>query len=303
MQNINLLFNKLYYENMSIKKVKNEDILVLDKIKEKKKNLILSKFYQEDYQPCELQNVKKLRFKTLYPGLLVGTGYAHGVSCEDDAKLGFSFDYVTGQPYIPGSSVKGILRNVFSDDASINMILKDECQKTFDKETLSRIITEIFDGGDVFLDAVILCGNEEGYVLGADYITPHENPVKPPIPLQMFKIIPGVTIEFRFILKNGKLSEDEKLNVFKKIIEDFGVGAKTNVGYGCLEYVDPDKSEIRYPINTISSNEKNRKSEKSGVRHVCVKCGEPTMQKRGTSNQYFRYCKKCNDEYKKTRKK
>lgn len=52
---------------------------------------------------------------TTYPGLLLGTGYGHEVSAKGEFKLGFFFDYTTGLPIIPGSSIKGILRSVFPD--------------------------------------------------------------------------------------------------------------------------------------------------------------------------------------------
>ena len=47
---------------------------------------------------------------TTYPGLVLGTGYSHETGTEGEFKLGFYFDWTTGLPVIPGSSVKGILR-------------------------------------------------------------------------------------------------------------------------------------------------------------------------------------------------
>lgn len=51
--------------------------------------------------------------KTLYPGLITGTGYTHETNNEREFKLGFYFDHTTGLPCIPGSSVKGLLRSAF----------------------------------------------------------------------------------------------------------------------------------------------------------------------------------------------
>ncbi len=50
--------------------------------------------------------------KTIYPGLLSGSGYLHevGEKNDDEFKLGFFFDYTTGLPVIPASSIKGVLR-------------------------------------------------------------------------------------------------------------------------------------------------------------------------------------------------
>lgn len=50
---------------------------------------------------------------TTYPGLLLGSGIAHGTGQLGELKLGFFFDHTTGLPVIAGSSVKGVLRSVF----------------------------------------------------------------------------------------------------------------------------------------------------------------------------------------------
>jgi CRISPR-associated protein Cmr6 len=72
-----------------------------------------------------------------------------------------------------------------------------------------------------------------------DYITPHLNRKRPelspftnPVPLMFLKILPKVIIQFQFDLKNGMLPKQAKIELFRKILLDFGVGAKTNVGYG-----------------------------------------------------------------------
>lgn len=102
---------------------------------------------------------------------------------------------------------------------------------------------------DVFYDAVIVepyRDTERGleYVVDDDSITPHkEGPLKNPVPITMLKIAPGCTLEFRFHLndftsRDGKtFTADEKLDLFKDILEIVGVGAKTNVGYGQLEQI------------------------------------------------------------------
>ena len=56
---------------------------------------------------------------TTYPGLLCGSGYNHGISTEADYKIGFYFDHTSGIPVIPGSAVKGVLRNAFPNRRKI----------------------------------------------------------------------------------------------------------------------------------------------------------------------------------------
>lgn len=66
--------------------------------------------------------------KTIYPGLLIGSGYAHGVGLVGETKIGFHFDHTCGMPVIPGSSVKGTLRSVFPQfkpDSKSPWLIKD----------------------------------------------------------------------------------------------------------------------------------------------------------------------------------
>lgn len=106
---------------------------------------------------------------------------------------------------------------------------------------------------DIFIGAMVdieetskLMGRNCEYLLGEDYITPHKK-LKNPNPIKFLKIMPNVVWCFGFNLKdqyNKKetekllMSKDIKEKLFKQIILDFGIGAKTNVGYGQLEYID-----------------------------------------------------------------
>jgi CRISPR-associated protein Cmr6 len=49
------------------------------------------------------------------------------------------------------------------------------------------------------------------------------------------KILPEVTIQFQFDLKDGLLTKGQKEDLFRRLLLDFGIGAKTNVGYGQFE--------------------------------------------------------------------
>lgn len=244
MINLNLIFNKLYYEKLSEidfnalseAKSKQEKQVAVEKfansIKDFNDKILRAKFVpSEDYK--ELPAAKyKVKLKTGYPGLLIGSGNMHGSQkCDDDINMGFSFDYVTGQPYIPGSSVKGVLRSHFKErkEAVKKLLSEDVDIKALEKE--------IFDGGDVFFDAVIYEGNKDGRVMGDDYITHHGDLLKNPDPILFLKVLPDVTMEFRFDLSDGLLTAEEKKKLFTELLLIFGAGAKTNVGYGAFEEV------------------------------------------------------------------
>ncbi len=258
MENLNLLFYKTFYSKLGREKGLFENDLAA-----KANKLVASKFYEEDYKSVVIDPViapNKLLMKTLYPGLLVGTGYAHGVSAESDIKLGFSFDYVTGQPYIPGSSVKGLLRSYFEHTEVIKCLLGKECTDKFVSD-LKHVIfegdDELFDKKDIFFDAVVRCGDKNGNVMGYDNITSHgDDLTKNPIPIKMLKIMPDVILEFSFRLNDSeidgtKITAKEKEELFKNILCQFGIGAKTNVGYGALE--EAAESEINtYPSKILN---------------------------------------------------
>ena len=181
-------------------------------------------------------NVEPLSLKIAYPGLITGIGLVHDSKKMDGAyNLGMHFDYTWGMPIVYGSSVKGVLRQYF----------KEYYEGDLD---VDELIEDIFEGGkksiykrDIFFDAVITRTYNNGHLLEDDSITPHgDNPLKEPTPITMLKIAPGCTIEFRFHLedskvKSGVLEKGEKRELFKKILEAVGVGAKTNVGYGQFE--------------------------------------------------------------------
>ncbi len=213
-------------------------------------------FQKYTFTPCpttiELGNTC-FSLTTCNPGLLIGSGYSHEAGVENEYKIGFFFDHTSGLPVIPGSSIKGVLRSVFPrpydsperqerKKAYLSGILHDGGMD------LHSLEAEIFEGisredkrlplpkRDIFFDAGIVKSNNSGKrIFDHDFITPHKEPLKNPIPLKFLKILPGVVFEFRFDLKDSScISKDRKKQLFKTVLKDIGVGAKTNVGYGQL---------------------------------------------------------------------
>ena len=227
---------------------------------------------------CRISTKKREWFelKTIYPGLLIGSGYNHAAgSIEGEFKLGFYFDYTTGRPVISGSSVKGVLRSAFPNRN--NNKLSEECKQeraSYIKEKLKSlginidsdgqidlIEAEIFEGKkedrnisvyerDIFFDAYIeKSENEDNVFLGEDFITPHKHKTNhslaefaDPLPLMFLKVLPEVTFIFQFDLKDGDiLNAKQKNDLFKEIILDLGIGSKTNVGYGQFDKTEQEK--------------------------------------------------------------
>lgn len=190
-----------------------------------------------------------------YPGLLVGTGYIHttGLS-NDEIKMGFNFDYVSGLPYIPATSVKGTLKQAFSGEKAVYVeqnLQLDSCKITELKRKIFGDSAEsgVGKGEDIFFDARILEGNFKNRILGSDNITPHKSITTEPQPINILKILPGVKIRFYFYLTDTTLKDgtmvtaQQKKELFKNILIDFGIGAKTNTGYGVLLEKDPEEDK------------------------------------------------------------
>ncbi|HPF52165.1 MAG TPA: type III-B CRISPR module RAMP protein Cmr6 [Draconibacterium sp.] len=289
---------------------------------EEKNAAILGTLFDSNTSTC-LQIVSpddKLRFKTTYPGLTLGTGYTHETGELGEFKLGFFFDHTTGYPCIPGSTVKGCLRSMFpqkeheevaNKDGKYNylasvirelsslkegFIAENELGKEYDEKEhqkresfIDHLELEIFEGKipvkkedgtienqpiciynrDIFFDAYLVSTdhpaiNRSSYqnrkpFIGDDYITPHINRKKPemspftnPIPLMFLKILPEVTIQFQFDLKAGLLTKEQKQELFNRLLLDFGIGAKTNVGYGQFEEVAVLPSTGKKPLPPLN---------------------------------------------------
>ena len=198
----------------------------------------------------EIQDLSSFELITEYPGLLVGIGYDHDLALDGAYKCGFSFDYVTGNPYIPGSELKGLLRNYFpkDEDDVCKISIINECLEKADMnltyEEISVLNENIFENNDIFIGAYpVINEKEENILLDEEYITPHKDDFLNPNPISLIKVRPNVTFKFNFILhdlndEHLAISKTEKLRLFKNIILNFGIGAKTNVGFS---YFQDDK--------------------------------------------------------------
>ncbi|MCG8573648.1 MAG: type III-B CRISPR module RAMP protein Cmr6 [Flavobacteriales bacterium] len=237
---------------------------------------------QKELYNDRIQNTS-IPLRTVYPGLLTGSGYQHEILAgekddnntpyvQDELKLGFYFDHTSGLPILAGSSVKGALRSAFKDKKGYLIELLNEILEENDSwrqnhlnkekvlEELEKAIFEITDERciyerDIFLDAFpIQTENTERLFLGNDFITPHDHPLKSPNPVQFLKVLPQVTYYFDFKLvdttiqlekgENLHLSVAQKEKLFQKILLDFGIGAKTNVGYGQFEELEAGQPEL-----------------------------------------------------------
>lgn len=287
-KNMNYWFNVEYYKDLEYIYHINQDGYEKEKEEDEKK-LKKRDGEIEDFNFCgrhsavekffnkaqEDDGKKSFILYTAYPGVMIGTGNPHEVSMENAIKCGFSFDYVSGLPYIPGPAMKGMLRSYFPKNDSADeqekreyirgLLQSEECgvftvenQEEAENTFIDSLKQNLFEADDVFLDAFPVVKQQKGAVdplLAREYITPHKKEYKNPNPINMIKIKSEVKIRFMFILnefrnENYTISADQKLALLKRIILDMGVGAKTNVGFGIMTENPPQENkEVKKKIN------------------------------------------------------
>lgn len=319
-RNMHYAFNSEYLNyavnGVDDKEVPNFNNSLLRVINDSNSCADVEAFGRQKCDELQMYGARSFCVKILYPGLLIGTGYPHETGkTKGEIQVGALFDYVTGAPYYPGSSVKGVLRDVFKrasesgeEAAEYRSFLKELLPESFDMDKLSDFEKETFDGidpdlrepkrigeRDVFFDAFIIGTAEAGgTILKMDNLAPHKNqPTKEPIPINMVRIAPGVCLQFNMKLIDSKLgiTAEEKLTLFKEIILTLGFGAKNNVGYGaaveipvsdvCMRIVTKvtvmQKTESR-PTATLN---RTVMEEELGI---CPKCGNTIVMKMGVAS-------------------
>jgi CRISPR-associated protein Cmr6 len=89
---------------------------------------------------------------------------------------------------------------------------------------------------DLFHDAAPVKGGKDNKLFGPDSITPHtKGALKNPVPLLFMKVLPMVTYAFNFSISAPEImgvGVEKRKKLFTAILTTFGIGAKTNVGYG-----------------------------------------------------------------------
>jgi len=164
--------------------------------------------------------------------------FVTGLGRNHPVENGFTWHHTLGTPYIPGTSVKGVVR-----DHARTLMEKDEIEL----EDINRIFgpdDRRKDGGTgsvIFLDA-IPCSPVQ---LVADVMTPHYGPYyagggavpgdwHDPTPIPFLVVDDGQ--DFLFGLIPRKEDSDDDIGKVKEwlmeALVESGAGAKTNVGYG-----------------------------------------------------------------------
>jgi len=192
--------------------------------------------------------------------LITGIGRLH------PNEVGMAFDHVMGIPYIPSSSIKGIVRfahilGLIDNGCSSEFIKSDQRGEYIDEKNKKTMIPYLF-GGDqerekngqkeiqklrgkvIFLDAYpenvpelhvdimnphygAYYSDEEGAIPPADYLDP--------TPIQFLTVKPGTKFIFRVLVRKDYDLKKYIIKAYERALSIEGMGAKTAVGYGRFE--------------------------------------------------------------------
>lgn len=267
MRNLNLIFHKLYYRCAGTSEYHSD-------VRELTGHVLDATFnHKRDYRPMPAAT-HSLILRVCYPGLVTGLGSTVSAATHEDIDVDFNLDHTTGQPVVYGWTIKGQLRSHFHHRAAAVAEIAG-----LPIETVKALEKDIFEDNDVFFDAVLFDGDDHGKVLGLDFFCRHRahRPMMGTIPVRVMKLLPNVRLEFRFRLHDGILTADEKLALIKELLLVFGIGARTNVGYGYLREADTRLFEqtSRERVRCPRCGASNYKYHPNGnIRNKCYKCRE-----------------------------
>lgn len=176
---------------------------------------------------------------------VAGMGRAHPV------ENGFAWHPTLGVPYLPGSSVKGLVRSWLEGGWGDSAVITEDDRKNFHRVFGSDFARESeFQGkfghhdtqvGSVlFLDALPTVPIR----LEVDIMTPHYGPYYSgkeapgdwhnPVPVLFLTVAPGQTFQFAVLPRtvNDQADAKQALHWLESALRHLGAGGKTNSGYG-----------------------------------------------------------------------
>lgn len=244
----------------------------IEKLKKKSDKLFTSLFVrtelqkkhkqQEDY----LKSLKDLGLTTFSIEAETLSPFVTGLGSGHPTETGITLDRNLGIPYIPSSSIKGVMSiayavNISGEDGKVPESLLEEYFGSNEKR-----------GQLIFLDAY----PKDKIELKVDIINPHypkyyNNDKNTPLPVETeepvpvtFLVVPkGIRFIFRCVylpLEKNLNVQPEKIDeinkIFKTAFSEIGFGAKTSLGYGKFFKVGiPAKIETTSKKTTIANEQ------------------------------------------------
>jgi len=219
----------------------------------------------------------------------LATPYVSGLGACHPTETGFILDRNTGLPYIPASSIKGVLRLAHALNLAERFPDKVRpCKEGFEIPDTEESMRKYFGYTDtsgknavrgqlVFLDAF----PASVPTIKRDIMNPHfsdyykgKTPpieIEDPNPVMFLAVQEGVDFKFRVFaspladgapISNTFGEEDREAIVamFRRAGEELGFGAKTAVGYGRMESVTDMTESLSDEWRRMAEEEENRRN-------------------------------------------
>ena len=182
-----------------------------------------------------------------------------GIGASSSLEVGMILHHVYGIPYIPSSSLKGLLRYCLTKVEPENDLNMNELLGHLDNEHAVKgkiVFLDAFPEPGFQLSVDIMNNHYQDYYMGdkppADWMDP--NPIK-------FLTVRNATFVFRMFADKedvDKTTLEKVAKALSRALTDLGIGAKTAVGYGRLERfreMEPElgQESISFVQSTVDS--------------------------------------------------
>lgn len=218
----------------------------------------------------------------------LATPYVSGLGGSHPTETGFILDRNTGLPYVPASSIKGVLRLAHALNlAEHSPEMVRQCPEGFEIPDTEESMRKYFGDTDagkesavrgqlVFLDAF----PAKLPTLKRDIMNPHfcgyyngDNPpveTENPNPIMFMSVMEGIEFKFRVLAQPladgatvatafGDGDRKKILEMFRRAGEELGFGAKTSVGYGRMTNVTDSTDAMTAEWRKIAEEEEARR--------------------------------------------
>ena len=211
--------------------------------------------------------------------LITGIGQTH------PTEVGIALDYNLGIPYIPASTIKGLLRFTTIVDYLQNKAQNDD---KFEDTTIPEI--KYYFGGQDNSGSIIILDAYPAFVpeLEIDIMNPHYSKYyqgdKPPadylepIPIKFLVVKKDTEFIFRILVyKNNRGTELKNIkDILTKTLTEEGIGAKKSLGYGLFNPCTIKFSDLSNKINerqqqTLSQKQNSILNAMNEVDNICLK--------------------------------
>lgn len=172
------------------------------------------------------------------------TRFVTGMGRQHPKENGFTWHPTLGTPYLPGTSLKGVLRSYYLETKGDWNEQRERFEETDDIKTMFGVMEHV--GDIITFDLLPL----EPVQLVTEIMTPHYGPYYQddkgqtvpgdwlsPVPITYLAVEVGRTWQAAIAPRPGcSTSMSELRTELLDALQDLGIGAKTNIGMGRFEY-------------------------------------------------------------------